>query len=88
MPDGNKTIRVTVKLFTGLDKDVGEVGQNPRNGITLNLPKGTRLRKLTKTFDLPDRYSLAYFVNGKQVGLLRKLRDGDEVVCLRPSAGG
>ncbi|MBU0733241.1 MAG: hypothetical protein KKG10_03730 [Proteobacteria bacterium] len=88
MPDGSKTIRVTVKLFTGLDKDVGEVGQNPRDGITLNLPKGTRLRKLTKTLDLPDRYSLAYFVNGKQVGLLRKLKDGDEIACLRPSAGG
>ncbi len=88
MLDGSKTIRVTVKLFTGLDKDVRGVGQNPRDGMTLNLPEGTRLRKLTKTLDLPDRYSLAYFVNGKQVGLLRKLKDGDEVVCLRPSAGG
>lgn len=88
MPDRSKTIRVTVRLFTGLDRDSREVDQNPRDGITLNLPKGTRLRKLTKMLDLPDRYSLAYFINGKQAELLRKLKDGDEVACLRPSAGG
>lgn len=88
MPDRNKTIRVTVRLFTGLDRDAREVDQNPRDGITLNLPKGTRLRKLTKMLDLPDRYSLAYFINGKQTELLRKLKDGDEVACLRPSTGG
>jgi len=88
MFDGNKTIRVTVRLFTGLDKDIREVGQNPRDGIPLNLRKGTRLRSLAKSLGLPDRHSLAYFVNGKQVGLLRELQDGDEVACMRPSAGG
>ncbi|MBC8179363.1 MAG: MoaD/ThiS family protein [Desulfobacteraceae bacterium] len=88
MPDRNKTISVTVRLFTGLDRDAREVDQNPRDGITFNLPKGTRLRRLTKELDLPDRYSLAYFVNGKQAGLLRKLKEGDEIACLRPSAGG
>ena len=31
---------------------------------------------------------LAYFINGEQVGLRKKLEDGDEITCLKPAAGG
>ncbi|MCP4666498.1 MAG: hypothetical protein GY849_09025 [Deltaproteobacteria bacterium] len=88
MPDTKKTIRIKVKLFTGLGNHRGVEGQNPRDGITMDVPRGARLKKVVKELDLPDRHSLAYFVNGERAGLWKKLQDGHEVACLKPSAGG
>jgi hypothetical protein len=86
--DKEKTIRVNVKLFSGLDTIAGVPGPHPREGIPMHVPRGTRIRNLVKMLGLPDRHALAYFVNGERVGLGEKLRDGQEVACLKPSAGG
>jgi molybdopterin converting factor small subunit len=81
-------ITVKVRLFAGLDKDVGVEAYDRHKGITLNVPEGTRLKKAVKMIGLSDRYALVYFIHGERVGLWKKLEDGDEIACLRPTAGG
>ena len=82
------TITIKVKLFAGLDRDTGVENYDHDEGITFNVSAGTRLKKVVKMIGLSDRYSLVYFIRGEQVGLRKKLDDGDEIACLRPAAGG
>lgn len=81
-------IRITVKLFAGLEIDAGLEGYNPATGIEIQALPGVRVKHIVKQLGLPDRRRLAYFVDGTRVGLWKKLRDGDEISCLRPLAGG
>jgi hypothetical protein len=83
-----KIITVKTKLFAGLDKDVDVEVYDRHKGITLNVPEGTRLKKVLKMIGLPDRYSLVYFIHGERVGLWKKLENGYEIAGLRPTAGG
>jgi molybdopterin converting factor small subunit len=75
MTDSKQTITIKVRLFAGLDQDAS------LNGFD-------RLKKVVKMIGLPDRHLLAYFINGERVGLWRKLKDGDDISCLKPAAGG
>lgn len=83
-----REISVIVKLYAGLEKDSGIEGYDPARGIHLVLPDGTRMKKVVRRLQLKDSRRLIYFVNGKRVGMWRKLRSGDEISCLRPLAGG
>jgi hypothetical protein len=82
------TITIRVKLLSGLDKDLGLDDYDPDAGLILNVPNGTRIHKITRMLHLPDRHVLAYFVEGERAGLWRKLKNAQELACLRPSAGG
>ena len=73
-------ITVKVRLFAGLDRNADVDDYDRDEGITLNVPEGTRLKKVVKMISLPDRYSLVYFIHGEQVGLRKKLEDGDEIM--------
>jgi len=81
-------LTVKVRLFSGLEKDVNADDYDRHEGITLNVPQGTRLKKVVKMIGLSDRYALVYFIHGERVGLRKRLEDGDEIACLRPAAGG
>jgi molybdopterin converting factor small subunit len=81
-------ITVKVRLFAGLDRDLNVDDYDRHEGITLNVPERTRLKQVVKMIGLSDRYSLVYFIHGEQVGLRKRLEDGDEIACLRPAAGG
>lgn len=83
-----KTIRITVKLFSGLHADSGIVDYNPEEGVAMMVKNGTRVGKIVKEMGLPDYRNLAYFIGGMKIGQRVRLKDGDEIVCLRPSAGG
>ena len=82
------SITITIKLFAGIDKDLDIDDYNRQEGITLKVPKGTRLKKAVKLIGLSDRYAVVYFIHGERIGFRRKLEDGDEIVCLKPAAGG
>jgi hypothetical protein len=82
------TISVTIKLYAGLDIDAGVAGYDPATGVSLQIPNGARLKHAVNHLGLPDRRRLTYFIDGTRVGLWRKLKDGDEISCLRPLAGG
>ena len=88
MTSSKQIITIKVRLFTGLEQDAGLDNYDRQQGLDLNVPRGTRLKKVVKMIGLPDRHMLAYFVNGEQVGLRNKLEDGDEITCLKPAAGG
>ena len=82
------SITITIKLFAGLDKDLDIDDYNRQEGIVLKVAQGTRLKKAVRLIGLSDRYTVVYFINGERIGLRRKLEDGDEIVCLKPAAGG
>jgi len=81
-------IRVRVKLFTGLHREAGLEGYDPETGIEMNIRKGARIRTVAKRLGLPGGGRVAFFVAGERAGSWHKLRDGDEVACMKPSAGG
>jgi len=88
MTDSTQTITIKVRFFGGLDQDANLTNYDRQKGLNLNVPRGTRLKKVVKMIGLPDRHLLAYFINGEEVGLWRKLEDGDDISCLKPVAGG
>jgi hypothetical protein len=83
-----KTITVTLKFFSGLDKDLKLKGYDPAKGIAVTVPDGTRLKKILKSMGLKNISSHSFFLNAERVSAWTKLQEGNEVSCLRPSAGG
>ena len=81
-------IRITVKLYGGLDLQAGMENYDPENGIGLDLPRGARLKKALKRLGLNHAGAMAFFINGKKAGPREKLNDGDTVFCMRPVSGG
>ena len=88
MSNSKQTITVKIRLFAGLDQDASLKDYDREEGLNFNIPRGTRLKKVVKMIGLTNRHMLAYFINGEQVALGRKLEDGDEISCLKPAAGG
>ncbi|MFH1351897.1 MAG: MoaD/ThiS family protein [Pseudomonadota bacterium] len=82
------TIRIKVRLFAGLDTIAKIEAYNPSDGVTLDIPKGIRLRKVAKMLGLSRPSTLIYFMNGERIGPWHKLKDGDEIDFFRPVAGG
>jgi hypothetical protein len=81
-------IRIRVKLFTGLHKEVGLEAYDPETGIEMDIRKGARIRAVAKQLGLPTSGRVAFFVAGQRTGPWHRLKDGDELACMKPSAGG
>lgn len=88
MSNSKQTITIKIRLFAGLDQDADLNDYDREEGLNLHIPRGTRLKKVVKMIGLTNRHLLAYFINGEQVELGRKLEDGDDISCLKPAAGG
>ena len=88
MSDSKQKITIKIRLFAGLDQDADLKDYDRDEGLHLIVPRGTRLKKVVKMIGLPNRHLLAYFINGEQAELGRKLEDGDDISCLKPAAGG
>ncbi len=78
-------ILVNVKLLAGLDKIDG---YNPEKGIDLSVPEGIKLKKAVKSIDLQQRELVCFMINGERVDKNTRLKDGDQVFCFLPFAGG
>lgn len=83
-----KEISVTIKFFSGIDGDLKLDGYDPSRGISLKIPDGRRLRGVLRDLGLRRISSCVYFREGGRIGAWSRLRDGDEVSCLKPSGGG
>ncbi|HNR88826.1 MAG TPA: hypothetical protein PKM65_10845 [Spirochaetota bacterium] len=81
-------LSVTVKLYSGIDKDLALTGYDPATGIGLTVARGTRLRRILKSLGMKKMSGNAYFINGARVGLWKSIREECEIACLKPSAGG
>ncbi len=77
-----------MKFFSGIDKDLELKNYDPATGLSLNIKKGARLRRVLKKLGVQRPSSIVYFRNSERIGLWSKLYDGDEVSCLKPSGGG
>lgn len=83
-----KTVTVTVKLFSGLANGSTLTGHDPGKGTQVRVKDGTRLKKLASQVGLRNISSNVYLIDGERASLWSRLRDGNEVMCLRPSSGG
>ncbi len=81
-------ISVTIKFFSGLNRDLGLQEYDPAAGIALRLKPGVRLRTVLRGMGMRKLSWYAFFRRGERISPWRKLRDGDEVSCLKPSGGG
>jgi len=83
-----RDIKITIKFYSGIGKELNLQSYDPSKGIEIDTTTGTRLKKILKGFGLTNISSYAYFSNGERIGLWSKFNDGDQVSCLKPSAGG
>jgi hypothetical protein len=83
-----KDISVRIKFFSGIDKELRLGNHNPAVGITLNVPSGKRLRWALKTVGMTSFSSNIYFRSGARISPWTKLKEGDEITCLRTAGGG
>lgn len=84
----SEPIKIHLKLFSGLHREVSLTGYDTQKGIILPVKKGTRLRTLLKSIGMKKMSSNSYFRGGGRIGLWSKLYDGDEIQCFKPSGGG
>ena len=83
-----KKINVTIKLYSGIEKELTMKNYDPSSGVILEFNSRIRLKKVLQKLGLSNLSTNAYFRNGERIGLWTRLNDGDEVSCLKPSGGG
>ncbi len=83
-----REISIRIKFFSGIDKELNLKSYDPAEGIAMNIRPGRRLRWALKGLGVLDLSRNIYFRNGERISTWARLRDGDEVSCLRPSGGG
>ncbi len=83
-----KNIFIRVQLYSGLHHELNTPGYDPYKGIELTIRDGTRLKEVLAGLGIRELSSNAYFVGGRRIGLWTRLRDGNEVFCVKPGAGG
>ncbi len=81
-------INVRIKLFSGIDKELKLEKFDPGEGVVMKVPSGKRLKWALKNLGIVDVSRNVYFRNGQRISAWAKLKDGDEVTCLRASGGG
>jgi hypothetical protein len=81
-------ILVTVKLFSGLDREIPLSDYNRAEGITLEIKRGTRLRKILRSIGMKNLSYNAYFLNGVRIKLWEKINEDSEISCMKPAGGG
>jgi len=81
-------LTVTVKIFGGLEMGSPLQGLDPMKGFPLELPKGSRLKKLAGILGVELQTHTMILVNGVRVGQRQKLEAGDVIVFYRPVSGG
>jgi hypothetical protein len=81
-------IKVHLKLFSGIERELGIENYNRTEGFPVEVNSGTRLRSVLKKTGMKDISSNVFFIEGERVSVWRKLKDGDIISCLKPSGGG
>jgi len=84
----NKKISVRVKFFSGIEKEIQLRDYNPKIGVIMTVSPRKRLRYLVKSAGLNTSYPYIFIRDGRRITKWARLRDGDEISCLKPSGGG
>ncbi len=83
-----RDITVTIKLYSGLHRQLNRGDYNHDSGLTIVVKEHTRLKRLLSSLGLKNLSAHAYFINGERATLRSRLKSNDEVMCMKPSAGG
>lgn len=81
-------ITVTLKLYSGIHREISLPSYNPSKGIAFNVKPGTRLKKILKTAGFSKKNSYVYFSEGARISIWGKLKYPCEISCLKQSGGG
>jgi sulfur carrier protein ThiS len=79
-------VRVTVKLFSGLEEDVKNY--DPAKGMVFEIRDGATIRELIDSLDLPPHGARFASIGGEVKQGDYELRDGDLVKIFNVIAGG
>jgi len=82
------TIVITVKLYSGLEKELKIPGYNSDSGIIIDAERGTSLKRILSGSGLGKLAPYAFFSGGERITLRTKFRESAEVSCLKISGGG
>ena len=83
-----KKIAITIKFFGGLDAFAGIENYDSEVGFRLEVPENISLGKVIKKIGLGKIGSILFFVNENPAKLRERLKNGDIIFCMRPTAGG
>ena len=81
-------VTVTIKLFSGIHRELNIEAYDLGKGLIIQTYNGVKLRTVLKEIGVKNKSAISYFLNSKRISLGTRLKDGDEVSCLKPSGGG
>lgn len=81
-------IIITLKLYSGLEKELKIPGYDANSGIITGADSGASLRVILASAGLKKLYPFAFFSGGERITLRTKFKESAEVSCLRISGGG
>jgi predicted metalloprotease with PDZ domain len=83
-----REISINIKFFSGIDKELKLKDYNPSEGVNITVSGRKRLRGVLKSMGADASAGYACFREGERISRWAKLRDGDEITCLKPAGGG
>jgi hypothetical protein len=81
-------ITVTLKLFTGIEIDRETADPGGREGISVDVRRGVRLKKILKSAGVRNISENIYFLEGVRISPRKRIEGPAVISCLRPSGGG
>ena len=81
-------INITLKLYSGIEKELNIHDYNPESGIIVTIKKGAFLRKILRNAGFKKFSNYVFFCGGQHVSLWKRFKESAEVSCLRISGGG
>ena len=82
------SIVITLKLYSGLEKELKISGYDVNSGIIISTKKGLTLKRILKDSGLKALTPFAFFSGGERISISTKIKESAEVSCLRISGGG
>lgn len=81
-------IVITLKLYSGLEKELKIDDYDENRGIKLTLKPGISLRSVLKKIGLKKSSHYIFFSSGHHISPWKRFNESAEVSCLRISGGG
>lgn len=81
-------INITLKLYSGIEKELNIQDYNPDNGIIITIKTGTSLRKILRQTGFKKLSRYVFFSGGHHVSVWKRFKEHAEVSCLKVSGGG
>jgi len=82
------SIIITIKLYSGIEKELKIENYDSEKGILLNVKPGTTLRSILKQTGLHKYSQYIFFSHGHHISTWKKFYESAEISCLKVSGGG